>query len=160
MKRTLSIVAASMLIGMAAPALEQQNSSEDNQQVVTNLYQRWTAAFNRQDLSELMTLYTEDAIRITPQGIFQGRDAIRKQLEGGLKAGAHDISSIPKIVQPSGDLIWNGGEWSAKVGSDRTVRGYYSDVITREGKLKFEAYNYTAPPANTTPAPAQQSTNK
>ena len=104
-----------------------------------------------------MTLYTEDAIRITPQGIFQGRDAIQKQLEGGLKAGAHDDSITPKIVQPSGDLIWNGGEWSAKVG-DRSVHGYYSDVITREGKLKFEAYN-TAPPAPAStapPAPAQK----
>jgi ketosteroid isomerase-like protein len=158
MKRSLSIVAVSVLIGTAAPALGQQNSPEGDQQIVNSFYKKWTEAFNRQDLSELMTLYTEDAIRITPQGIFQGRDAIRKQLEGGLKSGVRDDIITPKIVQPSGDLIWNGGEWSVKVG-DRSFHGYYSDVITREGKLKFEAYN-TAPPANTPPPAQAQKPNR
>jgi ketosteroid isomerase-like protein len=135
---------------MAAPALAQRSE----QQVLNDLLQKYESAFNRQDAVSSAAIYTEDAIRVTPQGVLHGRDAIRKDYQAAFKAGLHDVSLTTKAVEPAGDFIWNAGEWTAKFG-DQPGHGFYTGTLTRDGKIKFNMYNVTPPPT-----PMQQSANK
>ena len=154
MKSNLGIAAAVMLAWIAAPALGQQKPAESDQRVLDDLLKKYELAFNRQDAASLTAIYTEDAIRVTPQGVLRGRDAIRKDYEATFKAGGHDISLTTKAVLPAGDFIWNAGEWTAKFG-DQPAHGFYTGTLTRDGKIRFNMYNVTPPPTA-----MQQSANK
>lgn len=147
MKRKLGLVGAAMLIGMAAPAWG-QNASESDRQSAHDLEARFMAAFNQQNADEVASLFTEDGIRVTPQGILQGRDAIRKDLENRFKAKAHDISLEAKTIRASENGVWEAGDWTMKIG-DHLVHGYYLVNLTREGdgfRFRYDAFN-VAPPA-------------
>ncbi len=145
-----------MLIGMAVPALGQQNVPRRDQQAVRDVAQRYMDANNRQDAAGVAALYTEDAIRVTPQGILHGRDAIRKETEDQFKAGGHDLSINFEVIQPSGSSLWSAGGWDAKIGN-QSAHGYWANTVVREGdgfKIKYNMYNVTQPTSG------QQSANK
>ena len=134
------------LLWMATP-VRGQNASESDRQVAHDLEVRLTAAFNRQDAAEVASLFTEDGIRVTPQGILQGHDAIRKDLENRFKVKFHEISLEAKTIRGSENGVWEAGGWSMKIG-DQLVHGYYLVNLVREGdgfKFRYDAFNVTPP---------------
>jgi ketosteroid isomerase-like protein len=94
------------------------------------MHKHFSEAYNRDDLDTMAATFTENAVRVTPSGIFQGRDAIRRSFSDALKLGLHDYSVQRTISRPEGTFVFNAGTWQAKVG-DRSFHGYYSSILTR-----------------------------
>ena len=156
MKHDLALVGAFLLIGMGTPALG-QDVSGSQRQAVQDVEGRLVIAFNRQDAAGVASLFTDDGIRVTPGGILEGREAIRKDLEKRFSAKFHDLSLEAKIVRGSDDGTWAAGEWALKIG-DQPAHGYYMVNLVREGngfKLRYDAFN-VVPPASEKPASPQR----
>ncbi|MBV8096913.1 MAG: nuclear transport factor 2 family protein [Acetobacteraceae bacterium] len=142
MRRNLGTGALFLLVGLAAPALAQQNAAERPQQVVNDLTTKLAHAYNSHDAAAVASLYIEDGIYVTPEGIVQGRDAIRETIEDELKAGG-DLTIKVSLVRTFGDAIWSTGEWSEDYGG-QSDHGYWSYIIMREGddyKIRYDTYN-------------------
>jgi ketosteroid isomerase-like protein len=110
---------------LAIPALGQQDVLQSDQQALRDFEMQLTTAFNRQDATGVASLFTEDALRVTPQGI-----------------------------RAFGNSIWETGEWSMMIG-DRPVRGYFSETVVREGdkyKIRDETFNVVPPTSGQQPA--------
>jgi ketosteroid isomerase-like protein len=157
MNRQISLLIASLLTGLATSAVGQQNVSQVDQQAAREVHVQFTAAFNRQDAAGLAALFSEGGIRVTPQGIIQGRDAIQKDSDKRFQSRFHDLSITPLIVRILSDSIWETGEWTMKIG-DQLVRGYFAMTLVREGnsfKIRDDTFNI-APPASPGPQPASK----
>jgi uncharacterized protein (TIGR02246 family) len=157
MSRQSSLLITSLLIVVATSAMGQQNVPQTDQQAAREVHLQFTAAFNRQDAAALASLFSEDGIRVTPQGIVQGRDAIRKDSDKRFQSRFHDLSITPLIVRALGDSIWETGEWTMKIG-DQPVRGYFAMTLVREGnrfKIRDDTFNI-APPGSPGPQPASK----
>jgi hypothetical protein len=80
--------------------------------------------------------------RITPAGVFRGREAIGRELQRVvIDLGLHDYS-----VRRT--MVFNAGEWQAKLGDGQQYHGYYSALLIREGdgvKIFEETVNVAAP---------------
>jgi ketosteroid isomerase-like protein len=88
MNRQISLLIMSLLTGLATSAVGQQNVP----QAAREVHVQFTGAFNRQDAAGLAALFSEDGMRVTPQGIIQGRDAIRKDSDRRFQSRFHDLS--------------------------------------------------------------------
>ena len=95
------------------------------------MHKHFSEAYNRGDLNTMAATFTENAVRVTPSGIFQGRDAIRQSFSDALKLGLHDYSVQRTLSRPEGPFVFNAGTWQAKVG-DRPFHGYYSSILASE----------------------------
>jgi hypothetical protein len=91
--------------------------------------------------------FTEDAIRVTPSGIFQRRAAIRRNLDDVLKMGLQNYTVQRTVSRSDGAFVFNAGEWKAKLG-DQSLRGYYTAIVVRDGdraKITEETVTVAAP---------------
>ena len=61
---------------LATSAVGQQNVTQTDQQAAREVHLQFMTAFNRQVAAGLAALFSENGIRVTPEGIIQGRDAI------------------------------------------------------------------------------------
>jgi uncharacterized protein (TIGR02246 family) len=158
MNRQISfLLIASLVTGLATSALGQQNVPQADQQAAREVHIQFTTAFNRQDGAGLAALFAEDGIRVTPQGIIQGRDAIQKDADRRFQARFHDLSITPLIVRALGNSIWEAGEWTMKIG-DQPVRGYFAMTLVREGNaviIRDDTFNIV-PPASSGQQPASR----
>jgi uncharacterized protein (TIGR02246 family) len=157
MSRRITLLTTALLIGLATSAIGQQNQLQTDQQAVRELHVQFTTAFNRQDAAALAALFSEDGIRITPQGIIQGRDAIRNDSDKRFQSRFHDLAITPLIVRALHDSIWEAGEWTMKIG-DQPVRGYFAMTLVREGnsfKIRDDTFNI-APPGSPGPQPVSK----
>src|SRR3974390_1776334 len=62
-------------------------------------------AYNRGDVDAMAAVFTKDAVRVTPSGIFQGEDAIRRGLQDALKLGLHDYTVQRVISRSEGSFV-------------------------------------------------------
>src|SRR5205085_5686718 len=92
MNRQISVLIVSLLLGQTTSAVAQQNLSQIDQQAARDVHVQFTTAFNRQDAAGLAALFSENGMRVTPQGIIQGRDAIRKDTDKRFQSRFHDLS--------------------------------------------------------------------
>jgi hypothetical protein len=97
MKQPLNLFSVIMLIGIATPALG-QNVSESDLKGAHDLQSKFVAAFNRQDAVGVAALFTEDGIRVTPQGIIKGRDAIWVDLESRFKKNFRGATALRRVA--------------------------------------------------------------
>ena len=128
MSRQISLLITSLLIGLPASAIGQQNVPQTDQQAAREVHVQFTTAFNRQDAAGVAALFSEDGIRVTPQGIIRGRDAIHKDSDKRFQSRFHDLSITPLIARDSSDSIWEAGEWTMKIG-DHPVHGYFAMTL-------------------------------
>jgi len=96
------------------------------------LQKNFAEAYNRKDADAMAAAFAEDGIRVTPSGIFQGRDAIRRNLQDVLNMGLHDYTVQRTISRSQDTFVFNAGEWRAKLG-DQPLHGYYTAIIVRDG---------------------------
>jgi hypothetical protein len=97
------------------------------------LQSRFNAARTHQDAQAMAAVFAKDAVRVTPDGVFQGRDAIRGNLQSLVTAGLRDFTSQRIISRHAGDLLFDAGEWHARLG-DLPLHGYYSALLSCGGK--------------------------
>jgi steroid delta-isomerase-like uncharacterized protein len=75
----------------------------------SEILERYVELYNAGDLDGVMDLYAEDAVQLMPEGIFEGRDAIRERL-------ARDLVACPDIAWTVLSFVEQGDtfadEWS------------------------------------------------
>jgi ketosteroid isomerase-like protein len=139
------VTALCLLLVVPCHAMAQQDQSDDN--VFADVQKHFAEAYNRGDLDAMAAAFAEKAVRVTPSGIFEGRDAIRRGFQDALKMGLHDYSVRRTISRSEGTFVFNAGEWQAKLG-DRPFHGYYSAILVHEGtqaKIMEETVTVAAP---------------
>jgi uncharacterized protein (TIGR02246 family) len=164
MKIRLLLALVGLAISFALPTFAQQTNTSDQQlrEQLVPLDKKVDEAFNNNDAAALAALYTEDAIKVTPQGPIHGRQAIEKWLAEVFKTW-HPKNYIAKTdslrIIGTADNIAENGEWSqtlqGKNGEPIPIKGYWSVIVVREGedwKILVDAFNLTPAPAPT-PSP-------
>ncbi len=135
-------------------------SAQTKDPAMDKLAADWTAAFGKGDAKALASLYTENAIRVTPEGgEVIGRAAIEKAFAAGFAGpakGAKITIVIGSIQQVSADIAVNEGTYEVTgVGPDGKpappARGRYLNTIVKKGGAWLIASNASVLP----PAPAK-----
>jgi ketosteroid isomerase-like protein len=141
--------AAILLFGMVTPASTQQNEPGAGGEIFEKMQSDFAEAYNRKDISAMAAFFSENAVRITPAGIFRGRDAIGRELQRVvIELGLHDYSVRRTVSRLEGGMVFNAGEWQASLGDGQQFRGYYSALLVREGdgvKIFEETVNVAVP---------------
>lgn len=119
------------LVGVGS-ALVAQKSEAD----VKALTQQYEQAFNKGDAKAVAALYTTDAFRLDPQGLFHaGREAIHKHYMAGFEGpvkGAK-LSLRPGRTQNlPGDVILAEGSYQITGAAEAAPSGRYLNTIVRE----------------------------
>jgi ketosteroid isomerase-like protein len=134
-----------LLVALPSHASAQQERTADS--AVADFQKDFAAAYNRGDVDAMAAAFTEKAVRVTPSGIFQGRDAVRRGFQDALKLGLHDYSVRRVISRSEGSFVFNAGEWQAMVG-DQPLHGYYTAIVVQEDgqtKIMEETVTVAAP---------------
>ena len=134
-----------LLLAVPAHATAQQSSTEDT--AFADVQKHFAEAYNHKDVDAMAAAFTENGIRVTPSGIFEGRDAIRRNLQDVINMGLHDYTVRRTISRLEGNFVFNAGEWQAKLG-DKSFHGYYTAILVREGdqaKIMQETVTVAAP---------------
>ena len=106
------------------------------------------AAIKAQDAVAVTALFTQDAVCVTSQGVFSGRDAI----EEGLTSGFQSSPTTSQILQTDqlhsiGNAAWSIGQWWKTVQSSSGpvfVSGYWAAIIVHEGDAwKFRMLTFS-----------------
>jgi ketosteroid isomerase-like protein len=96
------------------------------------IQKQFEEAYNRKDVEAMAMAFSDQAIRVTPSGVFKGRDEIRSSLQEALNLGLRDYAVRRTVSRAYGDFVFNVGEWQAKLG-DQPFHGYYTAILGREG---------------------------
>jgi ketosteroid isomerase-like protein len=133
-RRIAIFVMAIMVAGCAGAATAQQSEPAAGGEAFDKMQSQFAEAYNRKDVAAMAAFFSEDAVRITPAGIFRGREAIGRELQRVVvDLGLHDYSVERVVSRPIGDMVFNAGEWRATLGNGERLRGYYSALLVREG---------------------------
>jgi ketosteroid isomerase-like protein len=127
-------VATVMSLCVATQASSQQAEPGAGGELFEKMQSEFAEAYNRKDIAGMAAFFSENGVRITPAGIFRGRDAIGRELRRVvIELGLHDYSVRRTVSRLEGGMVFNAGEWQAKLGDGQKVRGYYSALLVREG---------------------------
>jgi ketosteroid isomerase-like protein len=138
-----------LLLLAAAPASSQQIEPSAGGELFEKMQSDFAEAYNRKDVPAMAAFFSEDAVRVTPAGVFRGREAIGRELQRvSVDLGLHDYSVKRTISRLVGNMVFNAGEWQAKLGDGKEYHGYYSALLVREGdgvKIFEETTNVAVP---------------
>jgi ketosteroid isomerase-like protein len=141
-------VAAIMMLGAVSPASTRVSEPSAGGEQFEKMQAEFAEAYNRKDVAAMAGFFSENAVRVTPAGIFRGRDEIGRELKRVvIELGLHDYSVRRSISRQQGAMVFNAGEWQAKIG-DKPFHGYYSALLVREGdsvKIFEETTNVAVP---------------
>ena len=137
------------LLGVVTPASLQQNEPAAGGALFEKMQSDFAEAYNRKDIAAMAGFFSENGVRITPVGIFRGREAIGRELKRvSLDLGLHDYSVTRMVSRLEGNMVFNAGEWKATLGDGKQYHGYYSALLVREGdgvKIFEETTNVAVP---------------
>jgi ketosteroid isomerase-like protein len=142
MVRTFVLAAFLSLLASYVAAAQQASDVQ-----YADLQKNFTEAYNRKDVDAMAAAFTDDAIRVTPSGMFVGREAIRRNLQDVVNLDLHDYSVERNVSRSFGNFVFNAGEWQAKLG-DQPLHGYYTAIVVRDGnmaKIMEETVTIAAP---------------
>jgi ketosteroid isomerase-like protein len=138
-----------MSLCIATPASTQQPEPGAGGEPFEKVQSEFAEAYNRKDIAGMAAFFSANAVRVTPAGVFRGRDAIERELRRVVvELGLHDYSVRRTISRLEGGMVFNAGEWQAKLGDGQHLHGYYSALLVREGdavKIFEETVNVAAP---------------
>jgi ketosteroid isomerase-like protein len=144
MVRMIVAIVCSLAVLSSGAAAQEKQVTDDQ---YAEMQKDFAEAYNRKDADAMAAAFSEDAIRVTPSGIFQGRDAIRRNLQEALKLGLHNYTVQRTLSRSEGTFVFNAGEWQAKLG-DQPLHGYYTAIIVRDGdqaRIMEETVTVAAP---------------
>ena len=149
-RNTIGIVVATVMsLCVTTPASTQQPEPGAGGELFDKMQSECAEAYNRKDIAGMAAFFSENGVRITPAGVFRGRDAIARELRRVvIELGLHNYSVRRTVSRLEGGMVFNAGEWQAKLGDGQQFRGYYSALLVREGdavKIFEETVNVAAP---------------
>ena len=77
-----------VLLGATSLAIAQQSIPVTDDEVFQQVQKQFAEAYNRKDVQAMAALFTENGLRVTPSGIFNGRDAIRRNMYTIIRSSA------------------------------------------------------------------------
>ena len=144
----IAIIAAVVLLGGITSASSQQAEPAAGGELFEKMQADFAEAYNRKDVPAMAGYFSENAVRITPAGVFRGREAIGRELQRVVDdLGLYDYSVKRTVSRLEGNMVFNAGEWQAKLGNGQAYHGYYSALLVREGdavKIFEETVNVAA----------------
>jgi ketosteroid isomerase-like protein len=147
--RTAISIAAVMLLSTVTSASTQQSEPAAGGELFEKVQSGFAEAYNRKDIAAMAAYFSEHGVRITPAGVFRGRDAIGRELQRVvIELGLHDYRVRRTVSRLQGGMVFNAGEWQATLGNGQQFHGYYSALLVREGddvKIFEETVNIAAP---------------
>jgi len=150
MKRSL-LFAPLLTLCLAMPAIAQQLSEQEVRPAIEKLLAAWDAAADKKDATAIATMYTEDAMRVTPGGFQYGRPAIERGLVEAFKVVSNITDKVEK-VQVVGEVVLVTGSWSATVQDQNgpvQAHGFWGGAYVRDGgawKARLAIVNRALPP--------------
>ncbi len=145
------VLAVAVLGAGLAPA-----GAQSKDPALDKLAADWTAAFAKGDAKGLAALYTENAVRMTPEaGTVIGRAAIEKEfaanIAGPWKGGRISIK-VGSTHAAGTDVAVNEGTWEVSGitgpdGKPMTLKGNYVNTLVKKAGAWVIASNSAAPPA-------------
>jgi len=133
-----------LLLAITSTVMAQEKVTDA---ALAEMQKRFVAAYNRGDANVMADAFTENAIRVTPSGIFQGRDAIKRSFQNAVKLGLHDYSVDRTISRSEGPYVFNIGTWKGTL-RDQPFHGYYTAIVVLDGgkaKILEETVAVAAP---------------
>jgi uncharacterized protein (TIGR02246 family) len=157
MKMHLVVAFIGLANGFVPATLAQQKDTVDPQTAVQirALASKYDAAFDRQDAAAVATLYTQDVVFKTPNGPFNGRQAIQELFAKRYFEESHSRNAVTTVeeVIADGNEVRATGIWSDTFedASSGTLNadGTFSWVLVHEGdtwrirESTFEITNLT-----------------
>jgi uncharacterized protein (TIGR02246 family) len=146
----LTVSASVLALGLASASAQTKDPAVDK------LVADWTAAFAKADAKALASLYTENAIRVTPDGgRVVGREAIAKEFAtafAGPWKGAQIKISAGALQTVAPDIAIGEGTYEVTVmGPDGKpappVKGSYVNTLVKKGGAWVLASNAAVLPA-------------
>lgn len=133
----------------AAPAWAQAKDP-----ALDKLVADWTAAFGKGDAKALAALYTENAVRSTPEGgTVIGRAAIEKEFTANFAGpwkGAKIAITVGKTYPVGAGVAVSEGTWEVAAtgpdGEPMSPRGRYVNTIVKKSGAWVIASNAAVPP--------------
>jgi hypothetical protein len=74
-------VAGILFLSAVTPASTQQDEPGAGGELFEKMQSEFAEAYNRKDVPAMAGFFSENGVRITPAGIFRGRDAIGRELQ-------------------------------------------------------------------------------
>jgi uncharacterized protein (TIGR02246 family) len=160
MRSLLTLVG--LAIGFAMPGFALQGDLAGDARALEQfgvLGVKFDQAYKESDATAIAALFTEDAVLVTPEGVFSGRQAIEKYY-ADLFQQWHPTNNIGETPQLNalGNGAWSVGEWSCTFQAPNgplQARGYWSAIYVSEGDawktrmLTISDAPRPAPPAET-----------
>jgi uncharacterized protein (TIGR02246 family) len=131
---------AALAIGLAVRALALSGDLAEDIKAFDDfnaLRMKVGEAFTNNDAAALAALFTEDALLVEPEGVFNGREAIEKAL-AELFRGWRPTNFLIEAnkLNAIGNGAWAVGQWWCTIESQNgpvPMRGYWSEIYVREG---------------------------
>jgi uncharacterized protein (TIGR02246 family) len=121
MKLHVLLALAGLTTGLTLPALAQQEEpplGEQDYQKLVELGKKNDEAWSKRDATGLASLYTKDALFVTPSGILSGRDASEQRYEDDFKdfqVKGVRVTTVSRAVEAhavGNNMAWAVGEWT------------------------------------------------
>ncbi|MGZ4788029.1 MAG: nuclear transport factor 2 family protein [Terriglobales bacterium] len=90
----------------------------------------YIAAYNAKETDKVAALYAADAILQTPDGTFNGRDAIRAYIQTGFDRGGGDLQVVSTRTTGDADMQYDTGDYSQKL-NGKELKGRYLVVLRK-----------------------------
>jgi uncharacterized protein (TIGR02246 family) len=137
MKISLVVTLVGLAISLTTSTFAQQTVDPKIDQQIRALASNYDSAFNKQDAPAVVALYTEDAVLKTPNGTFNGRQAIEGLYEHYFRDdhSKNVLTVVNKLDSTSGDEVRATGTWSDTFEEAGTIHadGNYAWVLVHEG---------------------------
>ena len=145
----LAVSGAVLAVGLASASAQTKDPAVDK------LVADWTAAFGKADVKALTSLYTENAIRVTPDGgRVIGREAIAKEFETAfagpwkgakikIQSGAlHTVGADAAVGEGTYEVMATGPD-----GKPLSIKGSYVNTLVKKDGAWVLASNAVVLPA-------------
>ena len=152
MSRSLISIPA-LAIGLAIPAAAQQLSEQEAAQIANSVGEAFRTAVREKDPARIAAFFTKDAIRVTPNGLQNGRAEIQKFWTDVIKDWEPGVLNVVRVVPIDNNVVLAVFSWAGTYHSPNGpvgLRGYDQFTLVHDGggwKIRMETYNETpAPP--------------
>jgi uncharacterized protein (TIGR02246 family) len=143
----IGVFAALLILATAAARTERSVNPRSNPvgqgsaSGVAQISETWGKEWSAGNLNALIALYAEDAVFLPANGSrVTGRSAIRDLFEKAQAVNTSDLRIHSKVMEQSGDLAYDSGEYEetgTSGGVPRSGRGNYLVVFRRQGKNQW-----------------------
>jgi uncharacterized protein (TIGR02246 family) len=161
MKMRLLFALAVLAIGLAVRAFALSGNLAEDVKAFDEfqaLRMKVGEAFTNNDAAALAALFTEDALLVEPEGVFNGREAIEKALADLFqRRRPTNFMSEANKVYAIGNGAWAVGQWWCTLETQSgpvPMMGYWSEIYVREGETwQIRVSTFVNKPPLSSPSP-------